>query len=380
VPSVRRARPDVPAELAAVLERMLAKNPADRYATPAEVVAALRPFAGDTLPAEAPTATWDRPQPPGPPAESPAARDTHASRQTVPERSALGRRRLSAARRRLALALPLFGLLILTFAWWKFEPGARPLNPLPPDSPVPAAPGPSEPRPGPDGLVHRDPQVRVHGLARPRVEDFRVRLYRGEVPKHQGDLGATVLEARFDDDLRVEARLTAPAYFYLLAYNPDGKEQLCYPADQSVAPPLKQDLTYPNIEDHYFGLNDGLGVQAFVLLVSRNPLPTFDLWKRAAGKAPWKAFTADGVWQFDGEDFSALPRDRGQERPRLAAHALPDALAAFAQTPVAPFSGIPWGLFYNGPPKPVIDLGQYYRDRGFDAVHLLAFPVRAKKK
>src|SRR5262249_6975019 len=143
-------------------------------------------------------------------------------------------------------------------------------------------------------LANRDPQVALV-LARPRVDDFRVRLYRSEPPKHQGDLGITVLEARFDDDLKVVVKLTAPAHCYLIAYNPDGEEQLCYPSDGSVAPPPKQDLTYPNTEDSYFGLNDGLGVQAFVLLVSRNPLPTFDLWKRAAGKAPWKAFTADGV-------------------------------------------------------------------------------------
>jgi eukaryotic-like serine/threonine-protein kinase len=43
-PSVREARPEVPAELARVLERMMARQPADRYQTPAEVAAALQPF------------------------------------------------------------------------------------------------------------------------------------------------------------------------------------------------------------------------------------------------------------------------------------------------------------------------------------------------
>ena len=45
LPSIRRARPDVPAELARVLPRLIAKKPADRYQTPAEVAAALAPFA-----------------------------------------------------------------------------------------------------------------------------------------------------------------------------------------------------------------------------------------------------------------------------------------------------------------------------------------------
>jgi tRNA A-37 threonylcarbamoyl transferase component Bud32 len=44
VPSLRRARPDMPSELAAVVERLLAKKPEDRYQTPRELAAALKPF------------------------------------------------------------------------------------------------------------------------------------------------------------------------------------------------------------------------------------------------------------------------------------------------------------------------------------------------
>ncbi len=43
VPPLREHRPDVPEHLDAVLERMLAKKPADRFSTPAEVAAALAP-------------------------------------------------------------------------------------------------------------------------------------------------------------------------------------------------------------------------------------------------------------------------------------------------------------------------------------------------
>jgi eukaryotic-like serine/threonine-protein kinase len=42
---IRLRRPEVSEGLAAVLERMLAKNPADRYATPGELAQALKPFA-----------------------------------------------------------------------------------------------------------------------------------------------------------------------------------------------------------------------------------------------------------------------------------------------------------------------------------------------
>src|SRR6516162_7600239 len=44
VPSLRRARPDVPQDLAAVVECLLAKSPEDRYQTPRELAAALKPF------------------------------------------------------------------------------------------------------------------------------------------------------------------------------------------------------------------------------------------------------------------------------------------------------------------------------------------------
>lgn len=42
--SIRSLRPDVPAPLAQIIERMLAKNPADRFATPEELIDALAPF------------------------------------------------------------------------------------------------------------------------------------------------------------------------------------------------------------------------------------------------------------------------------------------------------------------------------------------------
>jgi DNA-binding beta-propeller fold protein YncE len=48
---VRVYRPDIPAELAAALDRMMAKEPARRLQTPAEVAAALEPFARALRPA-----------------------------------------------------------------------------------------------------------------------------------------------------------------------------------------------------------------------------------------------------------------------------------------------------------------------------------------
>ncbi|MBA4182304.1 MAG: hypothetical protein C0506_17110, partial [Anaerolinea sp.] len=47
---LRALRPDIPDELAAVVERMMAKNPADRYQLPAEVMEAFRPWSGINAP------------------------------------------------------------------------------------------------------------------------------------------------------------------------------------------------------------------------------------------------------------------------------------------------------------------------------------------
>jgi hypothetical protein len=47
---VRQLRPEVPAEMAAVLDKMVAKDPGERHQTPAEVVAALEPWAHPPVP------------------------------------------------------------------------------------------------------------------------------------------------------------------------------------------------------------------------------------------------------------------------------------------------------------------------------------------
>jgi serine/threonine protein kinase len=47
---IRSVRPDEPADLAAVIHRLLAKDPADRFQTPGEVAAALGPWTAEPIP------------------------------------------------------------------------------------------------------------------------------------------------------------------------------------------------------------------------------------------------------------------------------------------------------------------------------------------
>jgi hypothetical protein len=56
--ALTRLRPEVPAELAAVVERMMAKDPARRYQTAAEVVQALEPFCQPKQPSPVPRPRW----------------------------------------------------------------------------------------------------------------------------------------------------------------------------------------------------------------------------------------------------------------------------------------------------------------------------------
>jgi hypothetical protein len=121
-----------------------------------------------------------------------------------------------------------------------------------------------------------------------------------------------------NDYVRVKAELNASAHCYLIAFNPDGTAQLCYPfpGEQDHPPRPWSRLTYP-AGNVFFKLNDGVGLQAFVLLASRQPLPVYAEWKRSLGALPWQASAGDGEWRFDGETFEPLAGgSRGTEEGR----------------------------------------------------------------
>jgi serine/threonine protein kinase/putative intracellular protease/amidase len=72
---IRLSRPDVPEELAAILDKMLAKDPAGRYSTPHEVAEALKPLARSRSRSAAPVVARPTPAP----APTIAADDTPAA-------------------------------------------------------------------------------------------------------------------------------------------------------------------------------------------------------------------------------------------------------------------------------------------------------------
>jgi serine/threonine-protein kinase len=182
-----------------------------------------------------------------------------------------------------------------------------------------------------------------------RVKAFDVRLYRGQSLQYLGTFGKSPLEAHADDSIRIHVELSEPAYCYVLAFHPNGQQEL-YPQDEKDRPPaLTASFVLPRTEGNGYGLTDGVGLQAFALVASRKELAPYAQWQAAAGPFPWQAVQADGVWCYDGESFSGGPR--GQERP------LGDV------------------------PEPFKNLCSFLKTRpGIDAVQAVAFPVKPRPK
>ncbi len=305
--------PEVPAELAGVIDRMLAKSPAHRFATPAEVAAALEPFAAGanlmSLVGSGELTTGDF-----------AAPDTADAPNTVAD--SRSRREKRTAARRYALPFAVAALIaivaIVVFIYWpKRKQPSAPVTPV-------------------------------------AIEELRVNHYRGRQAKDLGDI-RTSEEIHKGDDVRVFARLSQPAYCYLIAFNSDGTDQLCHPAFEGTDPekvrtlapePATEVRFFPD-EKGYFGL-DFSGLQVFVLVASSKPLPPYAEWRAAVGKFPWRTVHHGGEtrWQFDGHDFARLAEVRGSRKER------------------------------DTVPPPLRELCEFLMSQGgLDAVRVVAFPV-----
>jgi predicted Ser/Thr protein kinase len=190
-----------------------------------------------------------------------------------------------------------------------------------------------------------------------RVEALEVEVHRRlpEPAKTLGRIGIDVFEGRYqDDDVRVHARLSAPAYCYVIALNPDGKDQLFFPEDPATPPPARAQIDAPADSFIGFGLTDGVGLQGVVLVASRQPLPAYAEWVKGLASLPWKSDPSTGVWRFDGERFDSAPEPESQRGPQRP---LADAPKSFVET-CRTFHGRP----------------------GVAAIAAVAFPVREAAK
>jgi len=147
-----------------------------------------------------------------------------------------------------------------------------------------------------------------------RIESLHVELHARVPDDPTGTIGVGVFAGRLAQDVRVQAQLSGPGYCHLLALNPDGKTQLCYPNKPEAASSLTSTVDFPPDPGSGFGLTDGVGTQVFVLIASAKPLPPYAEWLKALGALPWKPAESGIVWRYDGRHFES-EADRGEVRP-----------------------------------------------------------------
>ncbi len=126
-------------------------------------------------------------------------------------------------------------------------------------------------------------------------------------------LGKDAFATHLNDSVTVDARLSRPAYAFLIAFRPDGTADVCFPEKDDEPPPLTDRPRYPSKSlGNNYGLEEGTGLQVFALVVSSQPLPSFKEWWSQRKGCPWKKNEAppDVVWRADGiEDVEALTED-----------------------------------------------------------------------
>jgi hypothetical protein len=291
-PNLRALRPDLPNGLVRVVERMLAKAPGERFAEPRAVAEALAPLAAEADLAGLVRSAAGRPDAPDVRASVPAA-PTGWSR----------RRRLAAA---LAVAAAVAAVVLVVLALQG--------RPRPADRSVPSANLPD------DSTGHPAAPLTVKALRVSHAAD------QGAVAVARGDIGMRSFATRYGDEVRVTAELSEPASSFLLALNPNGEVQLCWPADDQTPPGKRQRLEFPGAAKA-FRLDDEKrgGLQAFVLVASRRALPAYAAWRAGAPPLPWAYLPAPAgvVWRGDGESLDPVladGEDRGtvQERKGIA--------------------------------------------------------------
>lgn len=104
--------------------------------------------------------------------------------------------------------------------------------------------------------------------------------------------------ARENDDLRIDASFADPTYCYLIAMNPDGVIQLCYPESEDETQPEPIDeLHFPADPESGFRFTDGTGQQMFLLVQSNKKLPAFRDWRDVLGKVDWSNDSGDWLWK-----------------------------------------------------------------------------------
>ncbi len=123
-----------------------------------------------------------------------------------------------------------------------------------------------------------------------------------------------------NDAIEVTAKLSRPAYSFIILYRSDGQDYLLFPQDDTAIPPLTDEPRYPSIRpDVRYVLDDGPGIWAVAMIASDNPLPSYREWlQQRSTKQPWKPQTDPTRLQLalldTGQQWRTLGNNRSFSR------------------------------------------------------------------
>jgi hypothetical protein len=195
-----------------------------------------------------------------------------------------------------------------------------------------------------------------------RIKPIRVMRYEtaGDEAVPRGRIGQKSFATRHGDAVTLTVELSDKAYFYLIAFNFDGQEQLLWPLDkegrpsEQDAPPARQRLHYPDGTNRlYLDEKAKSGLQVYVVAASRQPLPSYAVWRARRQGIQWKQLPpGKTVWEADHAGAYAVVPGLGADRGSIREAA-----------------GAP----------PVRPLLERLREGGVQAVEAVAFPVLGKE-
>lgn len=288
-PRPRDVSPSVPTPLSELTVRLLEKSPSRRPASAEQVSAELRRLE-PTLDGNAVTVNLQRADPPPPPASRIPKWLWVAIAISVLLVIILG------------LSVPVV-VTMLAMNRRAEQPDGKSNSP-PAKDPY-SSPSREKPAPEVDAGPLRVKSIEVQHYARTPA---------GDQPR--GALGDKSFTPLLGDRVQVVAKLSKPAYAYLIALRPDGVCDICFPAEDDIEPPLTDEPKYPaSSKTKAYGLQEGTGLWVFAVIASEDKLPPYRDWlaQRSDESPFWRPLSkvpTGLVWWDDGvsnvETFNAL--------------------------------------------------------------------------
>lgn len=126
-----------------------------------------------------------------------------------------------------------------------------------------------------------------------------------------------------EDEVDIHVQFDQPSYCFIVALNPDGVVQLCFPEegeDHLQAEPIEE-IKYPKTPGQVFPFTDGAGQQTFLVIWSGRPMDSFANWSANLGDVSDFADRMSGRWLWIDHDIeswkvdAARPFTRGTPQP-----------------------------------------------------------------